>query len=109
MIGAIALGVIATTAGRRFVDVSGDVAPKHFVVGEWWTPIAALAASVWVFVYRLSSNLYIAAAVALVIAYVVRVSALWSGWEGWVVDGGDQSRAGSAEAHFAPPRRLPAK
>lgn len=81
VIGVIALGVTATTAGRWFVDVSSGVTPKHFIKGEWWIPIATLAASLYVFTFWLTSNQYIAIGVAFGISYVVRVAALWYGWE----------------------------
>ena len=45
VVAVIALGVTATTAGRWFVDVSSGVTPKHFIRGEWWIPVATLAAS----------------------------------------------------------------
>lgn len=81
VIAAIALGVIATTAGRWYVDVSSGVTPKHFIKGEFWIPIATLAASLWILVYWLSSNVVIATAVAFVVSYLVRVLALWYSWE----------------------------
>ena len=81
VVAVIALGVTATTAGRWFVDVSSGVTPKHFIRGEWWIPVATLAASLWVLVYWLSDNVVVAVAVAFVVSYVVRVLALWFSWE----------------------------
>lgn len=81
VVAAVALGVIATTAGRWYVDVSSGVTPKHFIKGEWWIPIATLAASLWVFVYWLSDNIYLATGIAFLIAYTIRVLALWYAWE----------------------------
>ena len=81
VVAVIALGVTATTAGRWFVDVSSGVTPKHFIRGEWWIPVATLAASLWVLVYWLSDNVVVAVAVAFVVSYVVRVLALWYSWE----------------------------
>ena len=81
VVAAIGLGVIATTAGRWYVDLSSGVTPKQFIRGEWWIPIATLAASVWVLTYWVWDNVYLASAIAFVVAYVVRVLALWYAWE----------------------------
>lgn len=77
----LGIAVVAPTAGRWFVDVSSGVSPKHFVRGEWFVPIALLTGAIWVAAYGLGANTWVAAAVALVIGYVLRVTALYRAWE----------------------------
>ena len=55
--------------------------PKHFIRGEWFVPIAALTGLTWILVYWAGGNTWIAAGVAFVIGYALRVAALWYAWE----------------------------
>ena len=79
--GAILLAVVGPTAGRWFIDVSSGVTPKHFIRGEWFVPIAAMTGLVWILVYWAGGNTWIAAGVAFVVGYTLRVLALWYAWE----------------------------
>lgn len=79
--GALLLAVVGPTAGRWFIDVSSGVTPKHFIRGEWFVPIAALTGLTWILVYWAGGNTWIAAGVASVIGYALRVAALWYAWE----------------------------
>ena len=76
-----ALAVIGPTAGRWYVDVSSGVSPKHFVRGEWFVGIALLTGIVWVICDAAGLNTWWSAGIALVIGYVLRVTALYRGWE----------------------------
>jgi uncharacterized membrane protein YeiH len=79
--GALLLAVVGPTAGRWFVDISSGVTPKHFIRGEWFVPIAFLTGLVWILVYWAGGNTWVAAGVAFVIGYALRVAALWFAWE----------------------------
>jgi uncharacterized membrane protein YeiH len=81
VLGCLLLAVITATAGRYYVDLSSGVTPKQFIRGEWFVPTAVLAGAVWILVYAASANTWVAAAVAFVIAYALRVAAMWWAWE----------------------------
>jgi len=81
VVGVLALAVIGPTAGRWYVDVSSGVPPKHFVRGEWFVGIAALTGLIWVLCATAGLNTWVCAAIAFVIGYTLRVTALYRGWE----------------------------
>lgn len=81
VLGCILLAVVGPTAGRWLVDVSSGVTPKQFIRGEWFVTIAAFTGLVWILVYWASGNTWVAAGVAFLIGYSVRVAALWYAWE----------------------------
>ena len=75
------LAVAAATAGRYVIDVTSGVPPKLFVRGEYYVGTALLAAFVWVICDTIGLHAWICASVAFVVAYAVRVLALYRGWE----------------------------
>ena len=81
ILGCILLAVVGPTAGRWLIDVSSGVTPKQFIRGEWFVSIAALTGLVWILVYWASGNTWVAAGVAFLVGYTVRVLALWYAWE----------------------------
>ncbi|WP_431221493.1 trimeric intracellular cation channel family protein [Leifsonia xyli] len=81
ILGVLALAVIGPTAGRWFVDVSSGVTPKHFIQGEWFVSIAALTGIVWICCTALGLNTWWAAGISFVVGYVLRMVALYRGWE----------------------------
>ena len=81
MIGVLVLAVVAATAGRYFIDLTSGVPPKLFVRGEYYVGTALLAAVAWVICDAAGLNDWISAGVAFVVAYTVRMLAMWRGWE----------------------------
>ncbi len=81
MIGVLLLAVAAATAGRYFIDLTSGVPPKLFVRGEWYVGTALLAGVVWAICDAADLNVWICAAIAFVVAYTVRVLAMYRGWE----------------------------
>lgn len=81
VLGCLLLAVVGPTAGRWYADVTSGVTPKHFVRGEWFVPIAILTGFVWILVYWAGGNTWVAAGVAFLVGYVIRVAALWYAWE----------------------------
>jgi uncharacterized membrane protein YeiH len=81
VLGCLALAVIGPTAGRWYVDVSCSVPPKQFVRGEWFVGIALLTGTVWVICDTVGLDTWVCAGVAFAVGYVLRVSALYRGWE----------------------------
>jgi uncharacterized membrane protein YeiH len=81
VLGCLLLAVVGPTAGRWFVDISSDVTAKQFIRGEWFVSIAALTGLIWILVYWATGNTWVAAGVAFLVGYVVRVAALWYAWE----------------------------
>jgi uncharacterized membrane protein YeiH len=81
VLGCILLAVVGPTAGRWYIDVSSGVTPKQFIRGEWFVPIAALTGAVWILAYWAGASTWLAAGIAFVIGYTVRVLALWYAWE----------------------------
>ena len=81
VLGCILLAVVGPTAGRWLIDVSSGVTPKQFIRGEWFVSIAALTGLVWILVYWAGGNTWVAAGVAFIVGYTVRVLALWYAWE----------------------------
>ncbi len=81
VLGCILLAVVGPTAGRWLVDISSGVTPKQFIRGEWFVTIAALTGLVWVLTYWATGNTWVAAGVAFLGGYTLRVLALWYAWE----------------------------
>ncbi len=81
ILGCILLAVVGPTAGRWYIDVSSGVTPKQFIRGEWFVSIAALTGLVWILAYWVGGNTWVAAGVAFLVGYAVRVAALWYAWE----------------------------
>jgi uncharacterized membrane protein YeiH len=81
VLGVLALAVIASTAGRWYVDVSSGVPPKQFIRGEWFVGVALLTGVIWVVCDAAGLNTWVSAAIAFVIGYSLRVVALYRGWE----------------------------
>lgn len=81
VLGCILLAVVGPTAGRWYIDLSSGVTPKQFIRGEWFVSIAALTGLVWILTFWATDNTWVALGVAFVVGYVVRVAALWYGWE----------------------------
>jgi uncharacterized membrane protein YeiH len=81
VLGCILLAVISPTAGRWLVDVSCGVTPKQFIRGEWFLTTAAVTGLIWVLTYAATHNTWIAAGVAFVIGFSVRMAALYYAWE----------------------------
>ena len=81
IVGALAIAVIAPTAGRWLIDISSGVAPKQFVQGEWFTGIAALTGAVWILCDQIGLSTWPSALIAFAIGFSLRVAALYRGWE----------------------------
>jgi uncharacterized membrane protein YeiH len=81
VLGCILLAVVGPTAGRWLVDISSGVTPKQFIRGEWFVSIAALTGLAWILVYWASGNTWVAAGIAFLVGYTLRVLALWYSWE----------------------------
>jgi uncharacterized membrane protein YeiH len=80
-LGAIAIAVIAPTAGRFLIDVSCGLPPKQFVRGEWFVATAVLTGVVWLGCYHFGLSAWPAAAIAFVVGFTFRLLALFYGWE----------------------------
>jgi uncharacterized membrane protein YeiH len=81
VVAVLGIAVAAPTAGRWFVDVSSGVSPKNFVQGEWFVGVAFLTGVIWISVYATGLGTFEGAAIALVVGYAMRVTALYRGWE----------------------------
>lgn len=82
--GCVALAVVGPTAGRWLIDVSSGVPPKQFVRGEWFVGIAALTGLVWILVNAAGLDAldgWAAYIIAFLVGYLLRVVALYRGWE----------------------------
>ncbi len=81
LIGLLLVAVVAATAGRYFIDLTSGVTPKLFVRGEWYVGTALLAGIVWAICDTAGLNSWLSTGVAFLVAYTVRVLALYRGWE----------------------------
>jgi uncharacterized membrane protein YeiH len=81
VLGCLALAVIGPTAGRWLIDVSCGVTPKQFIRGEWFVSIAALTGLVWIVATWAGAGTWLAAGIAFIIGFTVRLTALYRGWE----------------------------
>jgi uncharacterized membrane protein YeiH len=80
-IGVLLLAVVAATAGRYFIDLTSGVTPKLFVRGEWYVGTALLAGIVWAICDTAGLKSWLSTGVAFLVAYTVRVLAMYRGWE----------------------------
>jgi uncharacterized membrane protein YeiH len=81
VLGVLLLAVVGPTAGRYYIDITSGVPPKQFVRGEWFVSIALLTGIVWVLSDWAGLNTWVSAGIAFVVGYVVRILALYRGWE----------------------------
>ena len=81
ILGVLAIAVIAATAGRYFIDITSGVPPKQFVRGEWYVEIAALTGLVWLICDAAGLNGWWSVAISFATGFIVRVLALYRGWE----------------------------
>jgi uncharacterized membrane protein YeiH len=82
ILAALALAVITPTAGRYLIDVMSGVPPKQFIRSEWFIGTALLTGIVWVACYDGGGfNVWVASAIAFVVGFAFRVTALYRGWE----------------------------
>jgi hypothetical protein len=72
---------VGPTAGRAYIDISGGVTSKHFIRREWFVPVAVLTGALWILVYWGGGDTWVAAGVAFLVGYALRVAALWYAWE----------------------------
>jgi uncharacterized membrane protein YeiH len=81
-IAAIALGVVGSTAGRYLIDVTAEKAAKQFVRGEWFVGTAVFTSIVYLLCAEtLGFTIWPATLTAVAAGILVRVAALWFGWE----------------------------
>ncbi|MCC7164461.1 MAG: TRIC cation channel family protein [Anaerolineae bacterium] len=81
VIAVVLIGIIGPTAGRYFIDITAGVPPKHFIKGEWFVGTAALASVLYVALYALGVQFYAATLITFLVAFGVRLLALFRGWE----------------------------
>jgi uncharacterized membrane protein YeiH len=81
VVGCLLLAVVGPTAGRYFIDITSGVTPKQFIRGEWFVTTAGLTGLVWILADEAGAGAYLASAIAFVVGFVVRVLALFFGWE----------------------------
>ena len=81
VLASVLLAVIATTAGRYYIDITSGVTPKQFIRGEWYVPIAALTGFVWILVTWAGGGFWWATGLSFAIGFTVRVAALYRAWE----------------------------
>lgn len=81
ILAALIVAVIATTAGRYYVDLTSGVVPKQFVRGEWFVGTALLTAGVWIVCDQLGVEYWLAVGLAFIIGATFRIVALYRGWE----------------------------
>ena len=55
--------------------------PKQFVRGEWFVSIAALTGAVWILRTWAGAGTWLAAGIAFVVGFTLRVIALYRAWE----------------------------
>jgi uncharacterized membrane protein YeiH len=81
ILGALAIAVIAPTAGRYMIDVTSGVTPKQFVRGEWFVATAIGTGLVWILLDEWGVPYWISVAAAFLVGFTFRVLALYRGWE----------------------------
>ena len=82
-VGAVIVGVIATTAGRWIIDVACNVTPKQLVRGEFFVLAAILAGVVYVVCHAYGVAVIPSTAIAWVAGFAFRLTAQALGWEEW--------------------------
>ncbi len=81
VLGSLLLAVVGPTAGRYFIDITSGVPPKQFIRGEWFVAIAALTGAVWIVLDAIGVGTWPAVLGAFAFGFVLRVLALYRGWE----------------------------
>ncbi len=81
IIAALGLAVVGATAGRYYIDITCGVPPKQFVRGEFFVAIALLTAAVWLICFENGLGVWGAVGIAFAVGFVVRLFALFYGWE----------------------------
>jgi uncharacterized membrane protein YeiH len=81
ILGCLLLAVVGPTAGRYYIDITSGVSPKQFIRGEWFVAIAALTGLVWILADWAGASSWLAAGIAFVVGFSVRVIALYRAWE----------------------------
>jgi uncharacterized membrane protein YeiH len=81
VLGVLFLAVVGPTAGRYYIDITCSVSPKQFIRGEWFVGVALLTGATWVLADAAGANTWVAAGIAFVVGYTVRVLALYNAWE----------------------------
>ena len=81
-LGILALALIATTAGRFYIDVSCGVPPKQFVSGELFVATALVTAAVWIACHAAGLGPWPAAGISFAVGFTLRVAALYPGLAG---------------------------
>jgi uncharacterized membrane protein YeiH len=81
VLGSLLLAVVGPTAGRFYIDISSGVTPKQFIKGEWFVGIAALTGAVWIVLDTMGLGTWPAVLGAVAFGFVLRVAALYRGWE----------------------------
>jgi uncharacterized membrane protein YeiH len=81
VIGALAIAVIAPTAGRYLIDITSGVPPKQFVRGEYFVGTALLTGGVWLICDSAGLSAWPAAGIAFGVGFCFRLLALFIGWE----------------------------
>ena len=80
-LGILAMALIATTAGRYYIDVSCGVPPKQFVSGELFVVTALVTAAVWIACHAAGLGPWPAAGISFAVGFTLRVAALYGGWQ----------------------------
>lgn len=81
ILGCLVLAAVGPTAGRWLIDVSSGVTPKQFIRSEWFVSIAVLTGLIWILVTWAGASAWPATVIAFAIGFVVRLLALYRGWE----------------------------
>jgi uncharacterized membrane protein YeiH len=81
VLGCLLLAVVGPTAGRYYIDITSGVSPKQFIRGEWFVAIAALTGLVWILATEAGAGPWLAAGVAFLVGFTVRLLALYRAWE----------------------------
>jgi len=82
MLGAIFLGMVGSTAGRYFIDITSSQPAKQFLRGEWFVTTAALTSVVYLIcACFLGFSIWPATLISFVFGFAFRVTAVWRGWE----------------------------
>lgn len=79
--GALAIAVIAPTAGRFLIDVTSGVTPKQFVRGEWFVATAVGTGLLWIVLDETGVPYWLSVGIAFLFGFTFRVLALYRGWE----------------------------
>lgn len=81
ILGALAIAVIAPTAGRFLIDVTSGVTPKQFVRGEWFVATAVGTGLLWIVLDEMGVPYWLSVAIAFFFGFTFRLLALYRGWE----------------------------